>query len=73
MELNGFPSGPEVLMRDLVAVLYDALQSQEHLALFLSDAEQAGDQECMEFFREVLSQHSRQAERAKELLGDKLK
>jgi rubrerythrin len=56
----------------LVSILYHALQGAETYQMYITDAEQAGDQELVQFFREVQEEERRRAARAKELLGRRL-
>jgi hypothetical protein len=53
---------------DLVSVIYHSLQGAETTAMFIADAEQAGNQDCAQFFREVKDEYTRCADRAKQLL-----
>jgi rubrerythrin len=57
---------------NLVSILYHALQGAETYDTYISDAEAAGDQELVQFFRQVQEEERRRAARAKELLGRKL-
>lgn len=57
---------------DLVSVLYHSLQGAETYEFFESDAEEAGDQELVTFFREVREEEQRRADRAKALLVGRL-
>lgn len=57
---------------DLVSVLYHSLQGAETYEFFESDAEEAGDQELVTFFREVREEEQRRADRAKALLATRL-
>ena len=57
---------------DLVSVLYHALQGAETYEFFESDAEEAGDEELVTFFREVREEERRRADRAKALLTKRL-
>jgi len=54
---------------DLVSVLYHALREEQTSATYDNDAQEAGDQDLVQFFAEVKQNASRQADRAKELLG----
>lgn len=54
---------------DLVSVLYHALQEEQASSTYVQDAQQSGDQELVQFFGDVKQNASRQADRAKELLG----
>ena len=53
---------------DLVSVLYHALHGVETYDHYVSDAEERGDRELADFFREVQDRNREIAERAKELL-----
>ena len=57
---------------NLVSILYHALQGAETYDTYIRDAEGAGDQELVQFFRAVQEEERRRAARAKELLGRKL-
>jgi hypothetical protein len=57
---------------NLVSILYHALQGAETYDMYISDAEGAGDQELVQFFRQVQEEERRRAARAKELLGRRL-
>jgi rubrerythrin len=56
----------------LVSILYHALQGAETYQMYIHDAEGAGDQELVQFFREVQEEERRRAARAKELLRGRL-
>jgi hypothetical protein len=53
-------------------VLYHTLQGSETYERYIHDAQQAGDQELVQFLREVQAENRRRAERAKELLRQRL-
>jgi hypothetical protein len=57
---------------NLVSVLYHALQGAETHSQYIQDAKQQGDQELASFFSEVQQEELRLAERAKQLLGQRL-
>ncbi|WP_437487139.1 hypothetical protein WME75_05955 [Sorangium sp. So ce1014] len=57
---------------NLVSVLYHALQGAETYSQYVQDAQRQGDQELASFFSEVRQEHLRLAERAKQLLGQRL-
>jgi rubrerythrin len=57
---------------DVVSILYHALQGAETYQQYVRDAEQRGDQELAQFFREVQEEEKRRAERAKQLLANRL-
>ena len=56
-------------MYDLISVLYHALQGAETTDKYIKDAEQAGDEELVKYFREVKDQYLKLADRGKTLLG----
>ncbi|MEW5854792.1 MAG: hypothetical protein AB2A00_38810 [Myxococcota bacterium] len=56
---------------DLVSVLYHSLQGAETCAQYIKDAEQGGDQNLVEFFREVMAQDRQTAQRAMHLLAER--
>ena len=57
---------------DLVSILYHALQGAETYQQYVRDAEQRGDQELAQFFRDVQQEEQRRAERTKQLLAQRL-
>jgi hypothetical protein len=57
---------------DLVSVLYHALQGAETCTTYLRDAERAGDQGLIQFFREVQGTYRQLADRSKVLLRQRL-
>jgi len=57
---------------DLISVLYHALEGAETYEIYSQDAEEQGDTELLEFFREIQQQECRKAERAKQLLAHRL-
>jgi uncharacterized protein YaaW (UPF0174 family) len=57
---------------NLVSVLYHVLQGGETYAQYITDAQEAGDQELAEFFRDLQQQHRQVADRAKSLLSGRL-
>ena len=54
---------------DLISVLYHALQGAEACAGYAKDAEDSGEQELAEFFKEAQETQARLAEQAKAMLG----
>jgi hypothetical protein len=58
---------------DLVSVLYHALQGAQTAMQYVQDAEQEGDQELAQFFREAQAWQQHLAEQAKELLKQRLR
>ena len=57
---------------NLVSVLYHALEAASTHGQYVSDAEQNGDSELADFFREIQQHHQQLAERAKGLLKQRL-
>jgi rubrerythrin len=57
---------------DLVSVLYHALEGAQTTDTYVKDAEQEGDQELAQFFREVKQEDIKRADRAKELLATRV-
>ena len=54
---------------DLTSVFYHAAHGGEVYAKYIDDAEREGDQELVEFFREVQQQDAQRAQKAKSLIG----
>jgi hypothetical protein len=57
---------------NLVSVLYHALQGAETEDQYIRDAEQTGDQDLVQFFRDVKDRNKQVSDRAKQLLGKHL-
>lgn len=57
---------------NLVSILYHALQGAETYEMYIRDAEESGDTQLAQFFREVQEEERRRAERTKELLAQRL-
>ena len=57
---------------DLVSVLYHASQGAQTAMQYVQDAEQEGDQELVQFFRDAQTWQRHLAEQAKELLKQRL-
>lgn len=53
---------------DLISVLYHATHGAWNYEEYARDAEQAGDNDLAQFFRDVKQQNAERAKRAKELL-----
>ena len=65
-------TGTRDITYDLISTAYHQLQGAETVALYIADAEQEGDQEAAQFFRETKEEYERRAERAKQLLAKHL-
>ena len=61
-------TGTRDITYNLISVVYHALQGAETTALYIADAEQEGNQELAQFFREAKDEYQKRAERAKQLL-----
>lgn len=57
---------------NLVSVLYHTLTAKDTYKQYVSDAEQAGDNELAEFFRTVQQQQEELGEQAKKMLMQRL-
>lgn len=57
---------------NLVSVLYHTLTAKDTYKQYVSDAEQAGDTELVEFLKKVDQQHEELAEQAKKMLKERL-
>ncbi len=61
-------TGTRDITYDLISTCYHLLQGAETVQMYISDAEQEGNQELVQFFRETKEEYQRRAERAKQLL-----
>lgn len=57
---------------DLTSVLYHALEGGATYETYIRDVEESGDSGLAEFFRQVQEEDRQRAERAKELLRERL-
>jgi hypothetical protein len=62
-------TGTPDITYNLVSTIYHTLQGAETEAIYIADAEQQGDQELIQFFRELKEENQRRADRAKQLLA----
>ena len=60
---------PDNATYDLISVMYHTLQGWETYEQYAQDADQAGQQEIAQFFREVQQQNERLAQRGQQLLA----
>ena len=65
-------TGTQDTTYNLLSVLYHALQGAETYEIYINDAEQKGDTELAQFFRDVRDQNVERAERGKKLLAARL-
>jgi rubrerythrin len=72
MSQQGTNTGASDKTFNLVSVLYHALEAASTHQQYVSDAEQNGDTELADFFREIQQHHQQMAERAKGLLKQRL-
>lgn len=62
-------TGTRDVTYDLVSILYHALEGADTYDQYISDAEQSGDQDLAQFFRDTKEEDQRRADRAKQLLA----
>ena len=62
-------TGTEDVHYNLISIAYHALQAAETIDMYIKDAEQSGQQDVAQFFREVKDENKRRADRAKQLLS----
>ncbi len=65
-------TGTRDVTYNLVSVIYHALQGAEVYDQYIRDAEQQGNQDLAQFFRDTKEEDARRADRAKQLLGQLL-
>ena len=65
-------TGTGDLTYNLVSILFHALQGAETYDQYIRDAEEEGDKDLAQFFREVKQENSARADRAKDLLHKRL-
>jgi hypothetical protein len=66
--MNDLSRQPKDKNYNLITVLYQSSSNVESLKTYIQDAEQEGDQELVEFFKGILENNLRAAQRAKEML-----
>ncbi len=69
---TGTQTGTRDELYDLISVLYHTLQDAETCLQYIEDAEQTGDNELAQFFRGIQQQDRQRADRAKELLRQRI-
>jgi hypothetical protein len=62
-------TGTTDITYNLISTIYHTLQGAETQAMYIADAEQTGDQELIQFFRDLKEENQRRADRAKQLLA----
>ena len=72
MTMNMSHADTQNVIYDLVSVTYHALQGAETCDQYISDAEQSGNRELSQFFREFQEENKKMASRAQQLLSSQL-
>jgi rubrerythrin len=65
-------TGTQDVQYNLISIAYHALQGAETYDQYIQDAEQDGNRDLAQFFRDVKEENKRRADRAKQLLGQML-
>jgi hypothetical protein len=65
-------TGTQNTTYNLLSIIYHALQGAETYEMYINDAEQSGDTELAQYFRDVRDQNVKRAERGKQLLAARL-
>ncbi|HYP02415.1 MAG TPA: hypothetical protein VER76_19650 [Pyrinomonadaceae bacterium] len=65
-------TGTQDTIYNLLSIIYHALQGAETYEMYINDAEQNGDTELAQYFRDVRDQNVKRAERGKQLLKTRL-
>jgi hypothetical protein len=65
-------TGTQDTLYNLFSIIYHALQGAETYEKYIADAEQGGDMELAQFFRDVRDQNTKRAEQGKQLLTTRL-
>jgi len=65
-------TGTQDTLYNLLSIVYHALQGAETYEIYINDAEQSGDTELAQFFRDVRDENVKRAERGKQLIVARL-
>jgi hypothetical protein len=65
-------TGTQDTTYNLLSIVYHALQGAETYEMYINDAEQTGDTELAQYFRDVRDHNVKRAERGKQLLAARL-
>ena len=65
-------TGTQDTTYNLLSIIYHALQGAETYEKYINDAEQQGDTELAQYFRDVRDQNVKRAEQGKHLLAARL-
>jgi hypothetical protein len=74
---SGVPSlrqitGTSDITYDLISTIFHALQSAQNSDTYIQDAQQAGDQNIVQFFQQLKQESNQRAEEARQLLAPRL-
>lgn len=72
MAPRGAPPATADHVYGIVSVLYHALQGAQTYEQYIADARSASDEELVKFFEQCRDEEQRRAERAKQLLVDRV-
>lgn len=65
-------TGTQDTTYNLLSIIYHALQGAETYEKYINDAEQSGDHELAQYFRDVRDQNIKRSEQGKQLLAARL-
>ena len=65
-------TGTQDTTYNLLSIIYHALQGAETYEKYINDAEQSGDSELAQYFRDVRDQNVKRSEQGKKLLAARL-
>ena len=65
-------TGASNIVYDIVSSLYHELETASTTQQYIRDAQQAGDNELVQFFQKVLQDHQQCAQQAQQLLTQRL-
>jgi rubrerythrin len=65
-------TGTQDATYNLISVIYHALQGAETYEQYIEDAEQQGDEDIAQFFRDARDESTARADRGKQLLATRL-
>ena len=69
---QGTQHGAPDVTYNLISIVYHALQGAETYDQYIRDAEQSGNRDLAQFFREVHEENRRRAQRGQQLLAQQL-
>ena len=71
-ERNRQGGGTQDVTYNLISVAYHALQGGQTYGIYAVDADEAGDSDLAQFFRDIAEEDRRRADRAKQFLATRL-